>query len=181
MSLSLFLSLSSQQSRHTSSYFHLSSICFLKIFSYRRHSVKVLDGIQINCIERMQKLFKIWLFFMLTFILPLASCTHPHTGTHTEATQVSHVLVPQYERKIPSGTGSPVWLHPSPHPGMITRMGSGALDFLQHVHSLMPAHSPMYKPVPTFRGKSLDPTGTAELQSAVSTYGKREGEVKPLE
>lgn len=135
--------------------------------------MNVLDGIQINCIERIKILFKIWLFSMLTFILHFASCIHPHphTDTHTEATQVSHVLVPQYERKIPSGTGSPVWLHPSPHPGMITRMGSGALDFLQHVHSLMPAHSPIYKPVPTFRGKSLDPTGTSELQSSASTYG----------
>lgn len=113
---------------------------------------------------------------MITLILHFASDTNTYTKhTHTEATQVSHVLVPQYERKIPSGTGSPVWLHPSPHPGMITRMGNGALDFLQHVHSLMPAHSPTYEAVPTFRGKSLDPTGTSELQSSASTYGKREG------
>lgn len=103
--------------------------------------------------------------------------THTHTRTYTctEATQVSHVLLPQYERKIPSGTGSPVWLHPSPHPGMITRMGNGALDFLQHVRSLMPARSPRYKAVPTFRGKSFDPTGTSELQSSARAHMGRGG------
>lgn len=40
--------------------------------------------------------------------------------------------------------GSPARLHPPPHPGMITRMGNRALDFLQHsctnthIHTLMP-------------------------------------------
>lgn len=112
------------------------------------------------------KSFKFWLFFMLTFVLISSYLRTPiptHGDTHTKATQVSHVLVPQYKRKIPSGTGSPVWLHPSPHPGMITRMGSGALDFLQHVHSLMPARSPTDKTVPTCSGKSFDPTRISEL------------------
>lgn len=71
-----------------------------------------------------------------------SSLSDTDTQTHTDAAWVSHVRVALCERKIPSGAGgSPA----PPHPGMITRMGSRALDFLQHswthIHMVASAHT----------------------------------------
>lgn len=108
--------------------------------------VKVYSYVTENNLEK--NLFKICLVLsILTSISLFASRTHAHTRWGNPGQPCA---VPQYERKIPSGTGSPVWLHPSPHPGMITRMGNRALDFLQHVHLVMPAYSQTYKAVPMF-------------------------------
>lgn len=43
--------------------------------------------------------------YLFPFLSDTHTHKHTHARTHAEATQVSHVLVPQYERKIPSGAG----------------------------------------------------------------------------
>lgn len=60
---------------------------------------------------------------------------HTHTNMHTGNTGQPCACTTVWEENTLWCRGSPARLHPSPHPGMITRMGNRALDFLQHTRT----------------------------------------------